>query len=273
MVSSEPSWQYVAGFFDGEGHVGHRLDESRDTYYLQFTNTNEAVIVAIRQFLGVGRTYKDSINCKYLQNPNNHARFQLVIRPHFEVVRVATGMLPFSIVKHDELKLAIDHNSNHEYHRCKFSSEQIQRMRGLYETEMLTCSQIAKQFNIQVSTITKVLNRAGVHLRDSRSELYRMKHSERMRAKQSACNHKWNIKKKSKQCSRCQQIRTIKLTKHIDKDTLKLLYWDGNLNCRLIGKRFNVSNSAIYVRMKELGIPIRTREEAAHLRRRQCDVK
>ncbi len=57
------NWDYVAGFFDGEGSVSIRSNRSSQ---LRLVNTDKAVMEAIRDFVGFGTIYcaKARGNCK-----------------------------------------------------------------------------------------------------------------------------------------------------------------------------------------------------------------
>ena len=126
MVDSELSWQYVAGFFDGEGCVTHRVDGNRDSYEIDCSNSNLSSLKSIQKFINTGILTQD-------RKADDHykALYRLRVRDHRNVLRVATGMAAFSIVKKAQLLKAITHISNHRYGRCILDLEEV---KTLYNT-------------------------------------------------------------------------------------------------------------------------------------------
>jgi hypothetical protein len=92
-VPSREAWAYIAGFFDGEGHVTYA--KGLDGFYrmtIGFTNTDESVMRWIHSQLPFGNL---STHVRPPNKPIWHLRFR---RPDTITV-VLDGMMPFLKVK------------------------------------------------------------------------------------------------------------------------------------------------------------------------------
>ncbi len=84
---------YIAGFFDGEGHV--QLRRTGNSVVLTIAQRRPAVLEAIRDFLGYGAIY-------YRRNGN----ISLQISGRSNVWDFIDRVLPYTVVKRDELLVA-----------------------------------------------------------------------------------------------------------------------------------------------------------------------
>jgi len=89
------NWGYVAGYFDGEGHVAfHDNGRGKKTYGLTWTNTHRGSLEAIKDFMGCGNLSKG--------RPGSLGKkicYQLSVTRRADVLRVLDSMSPLLIVK------------------------------------------------------------------------------------------------------------------------------------------------------------------------------
>lgn len=106
---SNLSYQYIAGFFDGEGHVTigktQKNPKWQPTYYLTigFTNTNTKILEEIRNFLGIGRIV---LNSRGYKRDNPRTCYSLVASA-IQAKEILTLIFPYLVVKKDRALLAI----------------------------------------------------------------------------------------------------------------------------------------------------------------------
>lgn len=94
------SWEYVAGFFDGEGSVvRYKCENERTKYGLSIAQVNQEVLQKIVEFTGVGSIYTYPRN-----NPNHSALSTVYIGHHEEQAKFTRNVLPYSIVKAKKLR-------------------------------------------------------------------------------------------------------------------------------------------------------------------------
>lgn len=87
-------WGYVAGFFDGEGHV--RWPSSIG---LEFSNTNNVLLDRIQRFMMAGRIYMNR-----RRNPRSGKNaYVLVVQRIEELRRVVPEMVARTFIKRDAL--------------------------------------------------------------------------------------------------------------------------------------------------------------------------
>ncbi len=90
------NWNYIAGFFDGEGSVHVRPNGTGAV--LAFYNTNRRVIEEIQSFLGAG-----VIREMPQKNPRHRTLYSLNIVAHDELLRVTSELVRYSFMKRDQL--------------------------------------------------------------------------------------------------------------------------------------------------------------------------
>lgn len=100
------SLQYIAGFFDGEGHIRitktkHKTLPNIYKYYLviQFTNTHKEVMEKIHQVVGGSLTFN-----KGNHGLKPHWRVTLYTNKAYECIKI---LLPYLVVKKLEAECAI----------------------------------------------------------------------------------------------------------------------------------------------------------------------
>jgi len=221
------SWQYIAGFFDGEGSVVRRKDESRDTYILSICNTNLEILEKIRDFMGCGRIFVDK---RSKQNPKHSTRYQLRINAYKDVIRVASKIAPFSFIKRELLEEAIRHNSSRHYARNK--QYDVNRMKEMYEKLLMTQKEIGKVFGLSQSRVGVILRKNNTKMRDPNCPLYVEKRREIVRQK-------------------------LKLP--LNKNEILYLYFEKGLSVSKIAEIYGIDKGTIYGRFKEWNIKAKFR--------------
>lgn len=135
-------WSYVAGYFDGEGCIrSHKTGVE-----LNFANTHVDSLRAIQSFLGCGHINKHftrtNFNC-----------YILTMSHHEDVLRVAEGMLQFSIIKKQRLERMIFYIKGRRWSRrsrTKLFAGQIKKedLERLYLEEKNSMKKIAEIYGL-----------------------------------------------------------------------------------------------------------------------------
>jgi len=161
------SRDYVAGFFDGEGSV--RLIEGKQRYNsvhniakeyrclrvgLIWTNTNYEVIVAIKEFLGVGR-----ICCSSGTNIRHASCYRLFVQNHEDCLKITNKLIPLTIVKREKLVKLVEAIENWSWRVPKIDKEVLEK---LYIKEQLFLKDIAKRLGSKRQTIAWYLKKYNI---------------------------------------------------------------------------------------------------------------
>lgn len=93
-------WQYIAGFFDGEGSVV-RYGKGRN-WILTFTNSHEPTLKAIRDFLDYGHIYLTQRRTSRQRDSKKPVYF-LKVNRWVDVIRIGQELLPRTQIKSDKL--------------------------------------------------------------------------------------------------------------------------------------------------------------------------
>ena len=135
------SYEYIAGFFDGEGyiHIGRRSPggHSRSPYSLtvSMSNTNKAVLDEVQKIAGGKVLYYASKNIQC----QSHYRLTLYTRQALNFIK---AIQPYLVVKRIQADLAIDfyeHIESTSYyfsHGCKKMTEKELKIRESYYLKM-----------------------------------------------------------------------------------------------------------------------------------------
>src|ERR1051326_5682740 len=142
-------WSYVAGYFDGEGYVRFKAAPSRPNYKLIgliWSNTHLGSLEAMHAFIGCGYIVHRKVEQQYRQG------HQLKVERVEDIIHVAESMLPYLIVKRDEIMAMLTwakDNRNPQPETwgtlTKIGATEIAR---LYHDEGLTQSQIGAKFGV-----------------------------------------------------------------------------------------------------------------------------
>ena len=156
-------WQYIAGFFDGEGHISRRKHNTAAYYTcVSQATTRRTVLDQIAEFLtqaAIPTTFATRKPCT--SHPSGHTF--LYVRGFHHVYNFLTPMLPYFIVKYDEAVTminacagAIAREADH-HHRIALGVE-------AYKAGV-SVNSIRKRYRVSHQTLYPILRTQGVHIR------------------------------------------------------------------------------------------------------------
>jgi DNA-binding XRE family transcriptional regulator len=157
-------WSYIAGYFDGEGHVHFKAAPSRPDYILislSWANTHKRSLEAIKEFIGCGilnpATKKEGYKLGYC----------LAITRVADILRVGEAMLPYLLIKQQELQEMMEWAKVHRTAQKetwgilgRVGAEEITR---LYHVEGLTQRQIAEKIGVSDGAVASFFLRHGIN--------------------------------------------------------------------------------------------------------------
>ena len=152
------NWDYVAGYFDGEGTV------CQHNCTLEFYNTNKESLDVMRGFIGFG-----VVEVKKQRPGNWLVAYRLRITNHEKVLQVIRELEPRCIVKRERLatlRTKIEGREWQRYNEVKFSSDELRR---LYWAEGKSVRAIAILGGNGKSSIESALRRNGIPRRPMRT--------------------------------------------------------------------------------------------------------
>jgi len=103
------SWEYIAGFFDGEGCIYRATKKGKvlNHYRLTITQVNTEVLYTIKQFLQDNNIVSRIHERQHLQSPRCRTTTMLVIDNYQNTLPFLNNILPHLIVKKDKAMEAI----------------------------------------------------------------------------------------------------------------------------------------------------------------------
>jgi hypothetical protein len=157
-LSVDISWDYVAGFFDGEGSVGFQKKKGRMYPRITFTQKNPKILELIRTFIGYGTIYgTHSIN--------------LEIDRHEDCLELAEKLIPRTFVKRDALMRMVQFIKNRKWKPqsrkipIKLNKEEFEK---LYLHDKLSASQMSGILGCHKSSIYYRLKTFSIPRRNNR---------------------------------------------------------------------------------------------------------
>ena len=113
----ETSWQYLAGFYDGEGTIGFRVVREKRlsrktgetggwyiTPYLDIANTNFKVLEIIQKFLADSETISHIVS-KSSKNKNQQQGNYLTIQSYEGIRKFLKNIYPYSLIKKEQINI------------------------------------------------------------------------------------------------------------------------------------------------------------------------
>jgi len=156
-------WSYIAGYFDGEGNVRFKAAPSRPEYKLiglTWSNTHLGSLEAMQAFMECGTIGHRRVEQQYKQG------HQLKVERVEDILRVGESMIPFLIVKHDEVVAMLAWAKNHRQPQSerwgiltRIGAEEIAR---LYHEEGLTQSQIGAKYGVSGGSVSSFFLRNNI---------------------------------------------------------------------------------------------------------------
>lgn len=162
------TWAYIAGYFDGEGHVALR-PEARGVYThrLHWFNTHHNSLQLMRDFLACGIVREKKLG------PNALGRlrqYELVISRRDDLLRVLPEMIPHLIVKHERAIALLDYTTNHvsevrshSYQALRDVSDDV--LRVMHHEQAMTLTTIAKRLGVTCSSISLAFRTRGIDIK------------------------------------------------------------------------------------------------------------
>src|SRR5262245_27340129 len=160
-------WAYIAGYFDGEGHVGFHPQRGREhfVYSLQWYNSNIESLDVMREFMQCGYIHK-----RTKREGRNHDVFVLIISQRQQILSVIQSMLPYLIVKREAAEKLRDYLLNVKFKNrgpvkiTDFSADDLQ---DLYWQKEQSLSQIAKEKGCSPALVCKAMKLLGIVAREA----------------------------------------------------------------------------------------------------------
>ena len=127
------SWQYIAGFYDGEGTIGFRVVRDKRssrrhgslhgwyiTPYMQLANTHLGCLEIIKDFLKNEGINAHIISIKYNTKPNNQPAFYLSVQAQEHIRKFINNIYPCSLIKKKQIDIYYKYfDILHFGHNCK----------------------------------------------------------------------------------------------------------------------------------------------------------
>jgi len=154
------NWDYIAGFFDGEGSAIIRRNRNVE---ISFANTNKAVLQQIREFVGFGNIHTS-------KTPKGAPYHQLHFANRVVCMGIAKELIPRCIIKGEKLSALVNFVEATQwkkifrpYSRPTHLTPEL--LRHLYVEKKLSTHEIGHLNNCADSTVRKRMLKFGIPLR------------------------------------------------------------------------------------------------------------
>jgi predicted transcriptional regulator len=135
------NWSYVAGYFDGEGHVGWHARKAS----LSWSNTHLDSLIAMQQFMRCGK-----IRTKQNVNTNSKPVHNLLIERREDLLYVINNLIPYCLVKREALIELLPH------------VEAIRIVTGFGALEKLGAEEVRRLYLVENKTQMAIAELVGV---------------------------------------------------------------------------------------------------------------
>lgn len=165
MTVQHVDWSYVAGYFDGEGHVGFHLVNVKSkgeirTRSLQWINTHLGSLEAIRECIQTGRISKKSTQ------PGRKQCYLLTVTGKKNLLPVLDILIPLLLIKRqqaEELRGYLINNVKAQSEGFgKAAALTAEQLECWYHAEDKSLEQIAALVGVSVQAIWRVMKLRGV---------------------------------------------------------------------------------------------------------------
>lgn len=158
-------WAYIAGYFDGEGHVSLHQGKRRQLVAgLFWANTHRESLETMMRFIDAGH-----ISTKDRSEWGRKTCYSFAVTRRADMLRVLEKMIPYLLIKRSAAEQLRDHLlTNRKDQAANFghaeavSTEQYTRW---YHDEGKSLAQIGKKIGVSVSAISQVFTRRGISAR------------------------------------------------------------------------------------------------------------
>jgi hypothetical protein len=156
-------WSYVAGYFDGEGHVSlHRCKNGNTMRCLSWYNTHLGSLEAMRDFMGCGK-----IGARNRTNRTLPA-YALVVGRKVDMLKVLDGMIPHLIVKKEaaeKLRQFLSTVGEQSPNFGKIAAVSDDQLKRWYYDEGKSCTEIGGLVGVGRTAVYQALKSRGFPLR------------------------------------------------------------------------------------------------------------
>lgn len=152
------NWNYIAGFFDGEGSAWISKDKIG---IIAFPNTNKKILKEIKKFINLPSCwYKDK------KKPKHKTFYRLVYSRHKDILFIAQKLVNKCIRK-EKLLEVIKHSKSKKWSNELWEKLPKEILKKLYINERKSISQISKLFGYkQRSFVWLLLKRYRIKRRN-----------------------------------------------------------------------------------------------------------
>lgn len=150
------NWSYIAGYFDGEGHVRGLSRNSR--YGLAWSNTHLESLEAMHTFMQAG-------HISAVARPERITYYNLIVSRQRDLTRILPCLIRHSIIKREkliELKEAIVGRRESTAWLGLLTAIGPEEIRRLYWDEGRTLEEIGKQVGVAGSTISYYMTKHDI---------------------------------------------------------------------------------------------------------------
>lgn len=157
------NWAYIAGYFDGEGHVRCRAAPSRPsrkTVLLSWANTHLGSLEAMRAFMRCGR-----ISVKPMTRGMRKPGGTLTVSRVEDLIRVGKAMLPHLLVKQEAMAEMLEYaiaNVRPLANWKVLTNAGVEEIARLYHVEGLTQKEIAKRYGVTDGAVSTFMVRQEI---------------------------------------------------------------------------------------------------------------
>lgn len=159
-------WSYIAGYFDGEGHVENGTYRGKPARRLSWTNTHRASIEAIRAFMGVGQ-----VRMRRLVNDRWRPAYTLTLVRREHLLRVLDLMIPHLIVKRAQAEALRAATAAGDAAKSaglgRVAAMSTDQLREWYEERHESVALIAWRLGVGQPAVSRMLRRRGISCRQS----------------------------------------------------------------------------------------------------------
>jgi hypothetical protein len=159
-------WSYIAGYFDGEGHVSmHNSKRGTVVSGLSWYNTNLSSLEKMQDFMGIGHIRQ----CKQQSHQNKPGHVLSVTRKD-DMLAAINMMLPHLLIKCDETRMLRCHLlANVDAYRMKnfgkVTSLPVGQLSVWYCDEGMSIAEIAKKLGVSHGAVCNQMKRIGMNVR------------------------------------------------------------------------------------------------------------
>jgi hypothetical protein len=216
---------YVAGLFDGEGHIiakEYRNGEGDPSFTVEIgiSNTDIDALREVQSFLGIGKVYVS-------QRPGRKAIGQFRIRHWRDCLRVAKQLLPRTRIKRANLGRLIHAIEGRAWVAGDTKAITKEKLEGLYCVKGFGVERIAPLLDVSPHTVARYVRKFGIPVRHltpwqpTRVELYHLYHEAKL-----------SVADIAKQVGRdyatvLYHMRALNIPRRTDSEALRLKYSSG----------------------------------------------